>query len=125
MKAATLELQPFLLDELLLLPPAQKDRRNRDIVDNDDMYYGYLALKLLLIHSFPDDFIDEFNQEVYSHEFDLAHRRAMYILTTSHTSLAPEPFYKAIGYDAYGSMDNEIHRKTCREYKPKKYGVKY
>jgi hypothetical protein len=115
LQSTTLELQPFLLDTLIPLPLTQNNAPQCGIVDNDDMYYGYLALKIMITHKFKNN-----------KQFSAAHRRTMYILTTCHTSLAPEPYYALSGLEQFGvHVSGHAKQQTNKEYIPKRYGIWY
>ena len=121
---AICEQQKPLFDVYLYTPTSPY--KGDSIITNESVYLGYYVLYKLLTHPFPDEIIDDKQQEAHSRKMAMAHKKAMYVLTTSHTSISNSHCYTVSGLLFYNNhVCNHAQSKSNTEYIPKKYGIGY
>jgi hypothetical protein len=121
---AICEQQKPLFDVYLYTPTSPY--KGDSIITNESVYLGYYVLYKLLTYPFQDEIIDDTLEEAHSRKMAAAHKRAMYVLTTSHTSISNSPCYVVSGLMFYNNhVCSHAQQGNNKEYVPKRYGIGY
>jgi len=117
--------QAIMERQATFIVPEIAPDKGESILDNAGVFWGYLALFLLITHKYSDEVFDDKLKEAHSKLMDTDLRRCMTALNTSHTSLSGGACYRISGLDGYDShARTHVAQKTNTEYIPHKFGVK-